>query len=186
MNIRPAQLSDLDTLMEIDGTIESSRYLHVDRSGEGFALTWKLEERPLRTKLINSNVFDDERRFVVKQLLTGGEEGVALVAEHEGQPAALAAAVVDFVTHTMRIVDLRVDYDFRRQGLGTALLYQCIHNARERALRAVTARVLTNNVPGAQFLAKASFELAGIDTHLQSNHDLVKESVTLFWYAALD
>ncbi len=35
-------------------------------------------------------------------------------------------------------------------------------------------------------LAKSGFELAGVDDHRNSNHDLVKEAVTLFWYAPLD
>ncbi len=30
---------------------------------------------------------------------------------------------------TLRIVDLRVDYDYRRQGMGTALVYQAIGQA---------------------------------------------------------
>jgi ribosomal protein S18 acetylase RimI-like enzyme len=81
---------------------------------------------------------------------------------------------------------LRVDYDFRRQGLGIAMIYQIINDAREAGLRAVTATTLTNNIIAAKFLSKAGFDLAGVDTHFASNHDLVKEAVALFWYAALD
>ena len=44
---------------------------------------------------------------------------------------------------------------------------------------------ISNNVPAARFLAKAGFDLTGLDTHWGSNHDLVKEAVTLFWYAGL-
>jgi RimJ/RimL family protein N-acetyltransferase len=186
MNIRAAQLSDLESLTEIDATMENSRYLHVDRTGSGFTSAWRLEERPLRSKLIERNPFDDERRFVVKQLLTGGEEGLATVVEHEDQPVALMAAVVDFATKTLRVADLRVDFDYRRQGLGLAMLFQCIQSARERELRAVSARTLTSNLAAAHLLAKAGFELGGVDTHVNTNHDLVKEAVTLFWYAALD
>ena len=45
MEIRSATAQDLDRLIEIDGTIESTRYLFVDRSGEGLAMAWRLEER---------------------------------------------------------------------------------------------------------------------------------------------
>jgi RimJ/RimL family protein N-acetyltransferase len=82
-------------------------------------------------------------------------------------------------------VDLRIDYEYRRQGLGTALVFQVIGHARELGVRAVTATSLTNNVPAARFLAKSGFDLCGLDTRLGSNHDLVKEAVALFWYAAL-
>ena len=58
--------------------------------------------------------------------------------------------------------------------------------AREMELRAVSAETLTNNVPAGQLLAKCGFELSGVDTRRHSNHDVVKEAATLFWYAALD
>jgi ribosomal protein S18 acetylase RimI-like enzyme len=186
MQIRPAQLEDLDRLIDIDGTVESAQYLHLERGGEGLAQSWRLEERQAREKLLNRNPVDDERGFSLKQLVGGVEEGIVLVAEHEDQLVALAAARPNVDDKTLRLIDLRVDYDFRRQGLGSALLYQLITHARENRLRAVVARTLTNNVPAARFLLKAGFDLCGVDTHFSSNHDLVKEAVSLFWYASLD
>jgi hypothetical protein len=50
----------------------------------------------------------------------------------------------------------------------------------------VHAETLANNLPANQMLRKLAFELAGLDTHRRSNHDMVKEVATLFWYAALD
>lgn len=186
MEIRPATAADLDRLADVDATIESARYLHLERSGQGLDVSWKLEERPLRSKLIDNNALDDERRFSLRQVLSGIEEGVGLAAEHEGDLIALAVAQLDPAAGVLRVLDLRVDYDQRRQGIGSGLLFQIISTARERGLRAVAARTLTNNLPANQFLAKAGFELGGVDTHFVSNHDLVKEAVTLFWYAALD
>jgi len=176
---------DVDAVVEIDGTIESLRYLHVEKSGEGLALTWAIQERPLREKLIQPNAFDDERLFGLKQVAGGIDEGFAVVAEHEGTVAASAVAQLDPAAAVMRLVDLRVDYDFRRQGLATALLFQVINEGRSRELRAVSAETSTNNIPAAELLRKCGFELAGLDLQRRSNHDLVKESVTLFWYAAL-
>ena len=69
--------------------------------------------------------------------------------------------------------------------MGSALLFQSIQQARELGLRAVAAQTKTNNVPAANFLLRRGFDLAGLDTHFHSNHDLVKEAVTLFWYAML-
>jgi RimJ/RimL family protein N-acetyltransferase len=66
------------------------------------------------------------------------------------------------------------------------MIYQIINGAREGGLRAVTATTLTNNIVAAKFLSKAGFDLGGVDTHFATNHDLVKEAVALFWYAALD
>jgi hypothetical protein len=95
MQIRTATAEDFDRLPDVDGTIESTRYLHVERSGEGLSATWAIDERPLRKKLIDNNAPDDERRFALRQVLTGIEEGVALAAEHEGELVALAVAQLD-------------------------------------------------------------------------------------------
>lgn len=186
MVIRPAQPDDLDRLIDIDATIESTEYLHLERGGEGLATAWRLEERPLREKLLDPNAFDEDRRFALKQLVGGIEDGVVLVAEHADQLVAIAIAQLDAERKMLRVVDVRVDYDFRRQGLGTAMLFQIVAHAREQGLRAVAAATLTNNLPAARFLAKSGFDMGGVDTHFRTNHDLVKEAVTLFWYAALD
>ena len=186
MEIRAATLSDLDRLLEIDGTVETSRYLHLERGGEGLAMSWKIEERPLRMKLIDPNPVDDDRRFALRQVLSGIEDGIALALEHEGDLAALAVAQLDPAANVLRVLEVRVDYDLRRQGIGSAMLYQLIATAREREMRAVTVRTPTNHFPANQFLAKVGFEVTGFDTHLLSNHDLVKEAVSIFWYLTLD
>jgi GNAT superfamily N-acetyltransferase len=186
MEIRPVTAADLDDLAEIDGTIESASYLHLDRSGEGLSISWKLSERPLRETRILPNRLDDERLFVVKQLAAGIEEGLALLVEHGGEKVALLAAQVEPARNAIRIHDVRVDFDHRREGLATALLFQTINTAREQGLRAVAAETLTDNLPAAMLLQKCGFELAGVDAQRMTNHDLVKESATLFWYAALD
>jgi RimJ/RimL family protein N-acetyltransferase len=187
MQIRPLAPDDLPSVCEIDGTVESTQYLHVDNSlSEGSTASWRLEQRPARQKLIDPNRLSDEALFTLKQILSGADEGVALAVEHDDQPIATLVARPNASQETLEIVDLRVDYDFRRQGMGTALLYQLIGVAREQEIRAISAQTLTNNHPAAALLGKCGFELSGVDTRRRSNHDLVKEAVTLFWYVPLD
>jgi RimJ/RimL family protein N-acetyltransferase len=186
MEIRPAKLEDLAGVQEIDGTIESDKYLHVDRGGEGLRASWRLQERRQREKLIEPNRLSDDAFFTLKQIVSGNEEGTALLVEHDDQPIASLVARPEPAAKTLQIVDLRVDFDFRRQGMGTALAYQVIQSAREAEMRAVAAQTLTNNLPAAALLARCGFELSGVDTRRNSNHDLVKEAVTLFWYVPLD
>src|SRR6266446_9621083 len=163
MQIRPAVPADLDQLTDIDGTITSINYLHVEKSGEGFAQSWKLDERPLHSKLIEPNAIDDDTRFSIKQIVNGIEEGLALVAEHEGVVVAALMAQLQPANATLRLVDLRVDHDHRGRGLGSALLFQSIQQARELGLRAISAQTKTNNVPAANFLLKRGFDMAGLD-----------------------
>jgi GNAT superfamily N-acetyltransferase len=186
MEIRPATTKDPARLIDLDGTIESGEYLHVERGGEGLALSWRLERRPLRAKFADRNNLDDEAAFMLKQVTAGIEEGLAMVAEHDDAIVAALLAHARPEAGVLHVVDLRVDFDLRRQGLGAALLFSAIQEARRRELRAVTARTLSNNVPAANLLLKCGFDLAGLDTHRLSNHDLVKEQVTLLWYHALD
>jgi GNAT superfamily N-acetyltransferase len=186
MEIRTATASDLDLLSEIDGTIDSRSYLHVDRAGEGMTIGWKLQERPLRERLVRSNTLDDTRRFAARQILTGADDGVAMLAEHDAMPVALALAMPDPSRGVLQLIDLRVDFDHRRQGLATALLYAVITEARNREMRAVAAETTTDNFPACSLLLRGGFDLTGLDERRLTNHDLVKEAVTLFWYASLD
>ncbi len=183
---RPVISADLDALREIEGTIESTEYLHLDQTGQRMEIGWSLQNRPLRQKLIQSNPLADDIWFVAKQIASGADEGFALLAEHEDLPVALLIAQPRHDFRTMEILDLRVDYEHRRQGLATAMIYQVIAKARESELRAVTVVTRTNNFPANQFLLKSSFDLSGLDTRRDSNHDVVKESAALLWYASLD
>ena len=186
MHLRPAIASDLDNLLEIDGTIESLDYLHIDAGGEGLERTWRLSARRLREKRIRPNALDEDRWFDVKQIVTGIEDGIALLAEYDDLAAALLVARPNPARGTLEIIDLRVDYDYRRQGLATAMLFQTVQAAREAGHRAVHAQSQADNAPAAHLLLKCGFELAGLDTQRSSNHDLVKESVTLFWYVDVE
>jgi ribosomal protein S18 acetylase RimI-like enzyme len=186
MEIRPGNAADLDLLFDIDGTVESMQYLHLEQAGEGLKTSWALDERPLRSKLIESNPLSDDLRFTLKQVLTGADEGIVLVVAHDEQMVGLALAKPEHEHRTMRLLDVRVDYDLRRQGLGMGLVYQIIQKTRDAELRAVTAETRTNNFPANQLLLKCGFDLGGVDTRRHSNHDIVKESATLLWYAALD
>jgi RimJ/RimL family protein N-acetyltransferase len=186
MEIRPATSRDLDFLADIDGTVESARYLHLEQTGEGLAAGWRLEERPLREKLIDANRLGEEAIFVAKQIVSGADEGMVLVAEHEDAIVALLVAQQQPERQTYHIHDIRTDYDLRREGIATAMIFQLIAAARELGLRAVSAETATNNLPAGQLLVKCGFDLAGVDTKRHSNHDVVKELATLIWYAGLD
>ncbi|MCS7032814.1 MAG: GNAT family N-acetyltransferase [Phycisphaerae bacterium] len=183
---RPITLADLPLLAEIDGTIESSSYLHLNRVDDELGTTWRLELRPRREVLIDPNRVDDELTFAMKQVVSGIDEGLALCIELNGAPAAALLAQPRPSLRTLHLLDLRVDFDYRRQGLGTALMLKAVCTAREGGHRALTAETRTDNYPAIAFLRKLSFEPAGLDTHRYSNHDLVKERATLLWCLALD
>src|SRR3954451_13588206 len=71
MQIRPVTPGDLDAIREIDGTVESTQYLHLEQAGQGLAMSWRLEPRTLREKLIQSNPLSDEADFALRQIAGG-------------------------------------------------------------------------------------------------------------------
>jgi GNAT superfamily N-acetyltransferase len=186
MQIRPIKPADLDMIDEIDATIESSDYLHVERAGEGLSARFAVECRPLCERKRQPHAVTDELRFGLKQVAGAVEEGLAVLGEHDDVPIALVLAMASLRDpEVIEIIDLRVDFDHRRQGLGSMLLFQVINFARDRGARAVLARAQTNNPGFNRLLSKLSFELAGLDLFHASNHDLVKEQTTLLWYLPL-
>ena len=186
VQLRQMTVSDLAQLGEIDATIESQDYLHIGREGQAMATVWKAEVRPLRETLIEPNRLTEEAQYAYRQVVKGVEEGTALIVEVEERPAAAMVAVPRPQFGTFEVVDLRVDYDYRRQGFGTALMYQFLGAMRGREdVRAVYAEVRANNTPAQELLARLGFELSGFDERRLSNHDLVKETTTLLWYLEL-
>jgi ribosomal protein S18 acetylase RimI-like enzyme len=183
MQIRPLNLADLEFIDEIDATIQSEDYLHVDRAADALSASFRIEQRPLLERKSESNPIGDELRFQLKQIASGMDDGFCCVAEHDQLPIASALAVED--GDVVELVDLRVDFDRRREGFGSAMMFQVINFARERESRAIRVFVTTGNGPFNRMLAKLGFEIAGIDTQRHSNHDLVKEQTTLIWYLQL-
>lgn len=149
-------------------------------------MAWRVEERPLRSPQPHPGTLTEELLFTARQIATGHEEGLALVTEYDGNLLALAVATPDLEHGVLRLIDVRVDYDYRRQGMGTALGYMISQHARERQLRAVAAETTSDNLLAARYLTKLGFQLAGLDTRRNTNHDLVKERATLLWYAEVE
>ncbi len=183
MELRDAIVTDIEALAEIDGVIESAEFIFVEAPADGTNGAFNLHRRRRREKLILPKRLDDEAMFLARQLASGAEEGLAVIAEHDGAPVALLLAVDRPGRDVMELIDLRVDYDFRRQGIGLAMVYRLLSAARDRGRRAVLAALTTANAPGMGLLEKCGFMLSGLDTRWRGNHDLVRDDVTLFWYA---
>ena len=164
---RPMTPADLDDLAEIDAAYDVGRVLEVgreDTDADPLLTPWRPTWRELDEPRVVANRVEGEIEFAYRQVARGIEEGVALRLDADGLPVAAAVAVLDPAAKVLRLVDLRVDYDVRREGYGTTVLYAVVAAAREREdVSAVVAEVAGESAAMLGLLVKSGFEVVGLD-----------------------
>jgi ribosomal protein S18 acetylase RimI-like enzyme len=75
--------------------------------------------------------------------------------------------------------EILVKEEFRRQGIGTALMNKAIDIAKEKGTRMLVLETQSCNVDAMGFYLKLGFELIGFDTAAYSNEDLQRREVRL-------
>lgn len=186
MTLRPMTDADLILLNDVDAHVEGNQYLHLDRAGDGLEARWSLSLRPSRAIAPAPNPVGDDLAFQYKQVVSGADDGLALAAEHDEGLVAAVLARHDAEVGVVDLVDVRVDGEFRRQGLATAAVYQVTGYARDQDARAIRVAATADNVPFLTMLDKMGFAFSGLDVRRRTNHDLVKEQATLWWYLELE
>ena len=170
---QPMTPADLNDLIDLDATIESAHAVHLEAGEPGeaepLARTWRLEVRPLEEPRVEPNRLEaqgasSELHFLYKQVAGGTMEGTAWILRVGGAPLATLLAMPRDGEQALELMDVRVDYDERRQGFGSALVFALLSKAREdEAVRAVTATVPADNVPVQRLLSSLGFDLIGIE-----------------------
>lgn len=79
------------------------------------------------------------------------------------------------------IEDIAVAKDFRKKGVGTALLNKAIEWAKENNLCGLMLETQDINVSACRFYAKNNFVIGAVDTMLYSNFPTANE-IAIFWY----
>ncbi|HDQ35162.1 MAG TPA: GNAT family N-acetyltransferase, partial [Chloroflexi bacterium] len=80
------------------------------------------------------------------------------------------------------IQDLAVETQFRRQGIGRALIDQAVNWARAQSLPGLMLETQDINVPACRFYARYGFTLCGFNTHLYRGLPTPLDEVALYWY----
>lgn len=186
--IRPLTAADVPRLIEIDAEFESDRFLDVDKTLDGFGVTWRLVERKLDPPF-HSRYFglNRQQRAEVSSRLQEGD-GLYLVAEdaHTGRLVGLLDMEHERWRDTAVVWNILIDRAFRRKGLGRELMRRAIAWAREQGLRGIVLETQTDNVPACCFYRELGFKLCGIDDHFYSNDDIGAREVAIFWWHELD
>lgn len=80
------------------------------------------------------------------------------------------------------IENIVVDVNYRRRGVGKALMKKAIEWARERQLPGLMLETQNNNVAGCMLYQQCGFELAGFDRRLYQGIMLGTDEIALYWY----
>ena len=171
---QPMTPADLEELIDLDATIEAAEAVHLDAGEPGetepLARSWRLDVRPLDEPRVEPNRLEaqgdsSELHFLYKQVAGGTMDGTAWILRVGGAPLATLLAMPRDGEQSLELMDVRVDYDERRQGFGSALICALLAKAREdEAVRGVTASVAGDNVPAQRLLSSLDFNLIGIES----------------------
>jgi ribosomal protein S18 acetylase RimI-like enzyme len=114
-----------------------------------------------------------------------GGQMLQVVAEDQGRLIALLDAEVESWRKVLKVWNLLVDEEYRRQGIGTKLMHSAEVFAQEKHCRAISVETQATNWPALSFYLKLGFEVCGVDEHFYTNRDLERKEVALFLYREL-
>lgn len=78
--------------------------------------------------------------------------------------------------------DIVVDINFRRLGLGRALIAQAKQWARDNRLPGLMLETQNNNLQACRFYESCGFKIGGFDNHLYKAANPDTDEVAIFWY----
>lgn len=123
------------------------------------ALGFQLSYMPLpRTEWRSFPPVDYADPIIITQ-----DEGSAFYGAFKAEQYAGGAAVTLHPTGWAEILDLRVDAELRRQGIGRELLEKCERFAEKRGLYGLRITCTDTNPQLCQFLEHMGFTLQGVD-----------------------
>jgi len=80
------------------------------------------------------------------------------------------------------VEDIAVEPEYRRQGVGRALMEQAISWAKRKGFPGVMLETQDNNVAGCRLYTSCGFKLYGFDTYSYKGLDPSTDEVALYWY----
>lgn len=167
IEIRPAVVSDLSSLVNIDHTYQTAYVWQMDRSLDKGQLDIRFREvrlpRPIRVDP------------PVSPEVIGSDESIKagmLIAIHNGYPVGYISLKEIEPSGTAWVLDLVVRDRDRRHGIGTALLMAGNDWAAQRKLRRIVLEMQSKNFPAFQMALKLGYEFCGYNDQYFANRDI--------------
>ena len=162
-------LKDLHQIDE-EFDIDSKLVLQLDND----ELTYKTVNIPHRTKRYPPDDFD-------YTTYPDNPEKTAFLAYVSDQVAGQLILRVNWNRFAW-VEGIGVDRDFRRRGIGRALVSRGLQWAKDNKLLGIMLETQDNNVGACRFYESCGFQLTGFDRHLYQASEECRDEIALFWY----
>lgn len=167
MIVRLATLTDLNDCLAMDHGCftDHVRQMQVQETESEFTVSFPMVRLPRRMQV----------RYPrdVEQLIDDWQQGEGfLVAEVDGAIRGYVDVLVRPWEHAAWVANAAVAPNYRRQGIGTALMRHAESWAREQGLETLLAETTTKNYPALCFYQKLGFKLCGFHDQYYANQDI--------------
>jgi ribosomal protein S18 acetylase RimI-like enzyme len=171
-NIAIVELAKSDAyLREIGSKYSTSHYYDVTVLRE--LNCWKIE--------LIRKAFDDklDKSYRGKFFEDHIEEPRVFAAVLEGKQVGWIELGYDKWNNRMRVWEFLVEEEFRKHGIGTALMNHAVKIAKQKGARMLVLETQTNNATAIDFYLNFGFGFVGLDIAAYSNEDIEKKEVRL-------
>ncbi len=164
--------SNLKDTGQCDGqfAIESELVLQADNN----RIRYTVIDRPARTKRYDGEEVD------YPSFINNPKKTVFLA--YVGEQVAGQIILRKYWNNYAHVQDIVVDINFRRLGVGRALIDQAKKWALEKQLPGIMLETQNNNVPACRFYEANGFKLGGFDNNLYKGLKDDTDEVALYWY----
>jgi ribosomal protein S18 acetylase RimI-like enzyme len=171
ITLRPLRWpDDRASLLELDTSFTTDRVFQLQQTTHSAKLDEVVAEPPIHKSYSLADSVD----------LMPNHDWVTIV-EHKHGIAGVASMVIEAWNRRAVLHHLYVTSEFRRIGLGQALVTAAIVAARERNARCVWIETQTVNYGAVLFYHRMGFEWCGFDTALYDPRDADVNEVALFF-----
>jgi ribosomal protein S18 acetylase RimI-like enzyme len=167
MNVRPAALADVNACLALDHAFVTDHVwqMKVHEADASVAVTFQTVRLPRLMRV-------DYPR-ALEQLVDDWQQGEGFfVAEVDGQVRGYIDCLAQKWQELVWVANLAVDREFRRRGIGSALMRQAWQWTRDQGLKSLLAEATTKNYPALRFFEKQGFQFCGYNDHYYLNQDI--------------
>ncbi len=122
---------------------------------------WEYSIQPFPEDEVVEMCFPDEN-YDYDQLV----KDHVFIGAYDGGKCVGLAILADDMFQYMYLDDLKVSREYRKQGVGKALIEKAAEVARQRNYRGIYTIAQDNNVSACKFYLKAGFEIGGFDNRV--------------------